>query len=82
LFLPVVEVWVRYRGEIKYDDKVAVRIRLAELKRASIKFEYQVTIDGELKTEGYTWHVLMGRERKAVTFPSELRARLQGEKVS
>ena len=82
LFLPVVEVWVRYRGEIKYDDDVTVRIRLAELKRASIKFEYEVAIGDDVKTEGYTWHVLMGEARKAISFPEELRATLLAEKVT
>jgi YbgC/YbaW family acyl-CoA thioester hydrolase len=40
--LPVVEVWSRYKGEVKYDDDIVVRVKLAEVKRAAIKFEYEV----------------------------------------
>lgn len=75
-FLPVVEVNVRYRGEIKYDDDIVVRVRLAEIKRASLKFDYEIVREGKVVTEGYTWHVLMGHERKAVSVPPDLRERL------
>jgi acyl-CoA thioester hydrolase len=76
LFLPVVEVHARYRGEIQYDDDIVVKIRLAEIKRASMKFEYEVRKGEELATEGYTWHVLMGNERKAISVPDWLREQL------
>jgi acyl-CoA thioester hydrolase len=76
-FLPVVEVWARYRGEIVYDDEVLIRVRVAEVRRAAIKFEYEVvSASGTKKTDGYTWHVLMGSERKAVTIPEWLREKL------
>jgi len=79
LFLPVVEVGVKYRGEIRYDDELIVRTRIAEIKRASIKFEYEIRRAGEdaLLTEGFSWHVTMGPERKAVAVPGELRAKLE-----
>ena len=76
LFLPVVEVWVRYRGEITYDEDIVIRIRLAEVKRASMKFDYEVVKNGEKVTDGYTWHVLMGKERKAVSIPDSLKAKM------
>ncbi len=74
-FLPVVEAWVRYRGEVRYDDEIVVRIRLAEVRRASLKFEYRIynSTTQQETTEGYTWHVLMGKQRKAVTIPQEIR---------
>lgn len=73
-FLPVVEAHVRYKGEIKYDDEVLVRVRLAEIKRAAIRFEYEIVdADRRLLTEGYTWHVWMGRQRKAVSIPPDMR---------
>lgn len=75
-FLPVVEVHVRYRGEIRYDDSVVVRVQVSEIRRAAIQFRYEITKDGKLTTEGYTWHVLMGTERKAVSIPPEIRAML------
>lgn len=75
--LPVVEVWARYRGEIKYDDDIQVRVWLAELKRSSLQFRYEVlSPSGLVATEGYTWHVMIGAEPKAVTVPPEVRAML------
>lgn len=76
MFLPVVEAWVRYKGEVKYDDDIMVQIRLAEIKRASMKFEYRIRKGDAIMTEGYSWHVLMGQERKAISIPSDLRAKL------
>ena len=55
--LPVVEVWVRYRGEIKYDDLAVVRVKLAEIKRAAMKFEYEVFNE----TKGYVFIATLPR---------------------
>lgn len=76
--LPVVEVHVRYRDEVRYDDLIEVRVWLAEVKRASMRFSYEIfnRTTGAVTTEGHTWHVLMGSERKAMTIPSELRSML------
>ena len=78
LFLPVVETWVRYKGEIKYDDDILIKSRIGEIKRAAIKFEYEIVHSGstQVLTEAYTWHVLMGAERKAVSIPNWLREKL------
>lgn len=73
IFLPVVEVHVRYKAEIKYDEVIDVHVWLGETKRASMKFEYEIyREDGLLATEGYSWHVTMGHHRKAVTIPDHI----------
>ena len=78
-FLPVVEAHARYKGEVTYDDVVIVRVWVSEIKRAAIKFEYQVINEatGKVATEGYTWHVLMGTERKAISIPPKVREMLE-----
>lgn len=75
VFLPVVEAHLRYRGEVKYDDWILVRIWMDEARRASIRFVYEVINEsnGKTATEGYTWHVFMGTERKAISIPAEIR---------
>jgi acyl-CoA thioester hydrolase len=75
-FLPAVEAHLRYKGEVKYDDWVTVRAWVSEMKRAAIRFDYEVVHEstGKVVTVGYTWHVLMGSERKAITIPAEIRA--------
>jgi len=74
-FLPVVEVYARYKGEVKYDDWITVRVWVSEVKRAAIRFDYLVLNElGTVVTEGHTWHVFMGTARKAVTIPEPIRA--------
>lgn len=73
-FLPVVEAHARYRGEVLYDDVVVIRVWIGEIRRASIQFCYEVRREdsGQKVTEGYTWHVLMGTERRAVSIPKDI----------
>lgn len=80
-FLPVVEVHVRYRGEVKYDDIVTVKVWVEEVRRASIHFKYEVVNEstGKAVTDGYTWHVFMGEARKAISIPAEVREMLERE---
>ncbi|MBX3097717.1 MAG: acyl-CoA thioesterase [Fimbriimonadaceae bacterium] len=77
--LPVVEAWAKYRGEVKYDDDIHVRIWLAEVKRSAMKFAYSVLnlTTGQVTTEGFTWHVLVREgEMKAISIPPEIREQL------
>jgi acyl-CoA thioester hydrolase len=79
IMLPCVEAHARYKGEVKYDDWVTIRVTLAEIKRSSMRFEYEVINEstGKVATEGYTWHVVMGSERKAVSIPPFMREMLE-----
>ncbi len=79
VFLPVVEVHVRYRGEVKYDDMIQVKVWIQETRRASIQFCYEITNEstGQVCTEGYTWHVVMGTQRKAISIPDFFRELLE-----
>jgi acyl-CoA thioester hydrolase len=78
-FLPVVEAHLNYRGEVKYDDWITVRIWLSETKRASMRFDYEILNEttGKVTTMGYTWHVLMGKERKAISIPTQVKEWLE-----
>ena len=77
--LPVVEVHARFKGEVKYDDLIVVRIRLTEIKRSEMRFDYDIlnTANDKVVTEGYTWHVLMGAEPKAISVPPHILAMLE-----
>jgi acyl-CoA thioester hydrolase len=73
--IPVVEAHVEYKGEVQYDDLIVVKIWVSELRRASIRFDYEITNTStdKVTTTGYTWHVLIGATRKAVTMPTDIR---------
>ncbi|AIE85624.1 acyl-CoA thioesterase [Fimbriimonas ginsengisoli] len=74
-FLPVVEAHAEYKGEVHYDDWIVVRVWVSEMRRASMRFDYEVVNEstGKTTTTGHTWHVLMGTSRRAVTMPPEIR---------
>lgn len=82
--LPVVEVYARYKDEIKYDDVAVIHVWLEETKRAAMKFAYRVFNEstGKLSTEGYTWHVFIGPDKRATTIPPEIREMLNREPLS
>lgn len=73
--IPVVEAHANYKGEVFYDDWIRVRVWVSEIKRASMRFDYEIINEstGKVTTTGYTWHVLIGQEHKAVTMPTEIR---------
>lgn len=78
VLLPVVEAYVRYKGEVKYDDLISIRIHVSEIKRAAMRFDYQIFNEDRLVTEGHTWHVVMSPEtRKAMTIPTFMRELLE-----
>ena len=79
MFLPVVEVHVRYKGEILYDQRIVVRVWMSEVRRAAMRFDYEIADEetGRSLTEGYSWHVVMGAERKVISIPPVLRERLE-----
>lgn len=52
----VVEARLFYRRAARFDDELTLRTKLAELNRASLRFEYEVLRDGEVVTTGYTRH--------------------------
>jgi acyl-CoA thioester hydrolase len=84
IMLPVVEAHARYKGEVKYDDWISVRIWVSDTKRASLRFDYEVRNEttGKITTEGHTWHVVMSAElRKAVSIPAWLHELLNRDPV-
>ena len=52
----VVEALVRYRKAAFFDDELTLRTELAQLSRASLRFEYAVLRDGEVLATGHTRH--------------------------
>ncbi len=50
------EVHVRYRAPARFDDRLRIRARCAELRGARFRFEYEVDRDGEAIADGWTGH--------------------------
>ena len=50
------EALVRYRRAAFFDDELTLRTELAEISKASLRFEYAVVRDGEVLATGHTRH--------------------------
>jgi len=68
---PVTEAYCKYIRPARYDDVLLVDTSVAELKRASIRFEYTVIHKHEnvKLAEGYTVHAFLSKEGKIVRIP-------------
>ena len=82
LRLPVAEAKVSYRMPARYDDVVAIETSLAELKRASVRFEYRILREEEVLATGETVHACVDLDGRVRRLPPELVALLSaGERV-
>ena len=77
--LVVVEALVRYRRAAFFDDELTLRTELAELTRASLRFEYVVSRGGEALATGHTRHACVALATgKPVRVPGEVLAAAGG----
>jgi acyl-CoA thioester hydrolase len=70
--LVVVGMEVRYHSTATYDDLLAIRTSIAELKSRGLTFRYEVYRDGSLVVDGTTRHVCINRNKKSVSIPVRL----------
>jgi acyl-CoA thioester hydrolase len=64
LFMPVIELGVRYHGSVRYDEEVEIESFIEELKGARIRFGYRIVRPADRKTLA---------EGLPVRFPARLR---------
>jgi len=77
LVLPVAEAGVKYLSPARYDDLLAVETSLAELGRASARFEYRLLRDGAALATGFTVHACVDGGGRIRRLPEELCRALQ-----
>jgi acyl-CoA thioester hydrolase len=70
-----VEALVRYRKAAFFDDELTLQTDLANLTRASLRFEYAVSRGGEALVAGHTRHACVDLATgKPVRVPEEVLA--------
>jgi acyl-CoA thioester hydrolase len=76
LKIPVVEAWTQYRAPARYDDLLTVETSLSEVRRASLRFTYEVRRKGEglPVTFGSTLHACLDAGGRPVRLPPMLLA--------
>lgn len=74
--LPVIELYCHYHSPARYDQVIRVETKIAFLRRASIRFEYEIRDEtGEkLLVEGSSLHAFINGKGKIVRPPPEVAA--------
>ncbi len=73
-YLPVSEAHARYHAPAHYGDSVTVRTWLEEVRSRSVTLDYEV-VDAASQARlvtGWTKHICMDREGRAVRLPTEV----------
>ena len=75
IFLVVTEANCRYFRGAQYDDLLTIEVRVAELKKASLRHEYRVLNGDELVAEGHTVVAAVTPAGRVVRLPEWCRLR-------
>jgi acyl-CoA thioester hydrolase len=80
VLLPVVEAHVRYRAPARYDDVIEIAVAPEEVRRASLRFRYELRRAEEdaVLAEGYTVHACVGPEGRPRRMPDDVLKMLGG----
>lgn len=78
LSVPVVEINVKYKEPLEYDDLIVLKTSIAKVGTSSIRFEYRLNNDSETKkvAEAYTIHVFIDQEGVPKRIPESIRSLL------
>lgn len=80
--LVVTEANAKYRANVGYDSLVTVKTKIAEMKHASMRFEYEVVDEnGKLLVSGHTAHACLDSNLKPVRLPSDLRTKAKRNRI-
>ena len=68
----VLEVFVRYRAPLRFDDELTVHVALAHASRATFQIGYLMTVDGEPRATGVSVHGALDHDGRAARLPAWL----------
>jgi acyl-CoA thioester hydrolase len=76
--LVVTEAHLEFRSSAAYDEVLTIRTRVAEIGKASVRFDYTIAgAGGEVRCEGYTRLACLSREgRRLARLPEDIVGRL------
>lgn len=86
--IPIVDTYCKYLSPVYFDDVLEIHTRFADIKEKSFKIEsriYKRNENGDLEpvAEGYTTHVFIDENRKAMNLPErylDVFRRIESEK--
>jgi acyl-CoA thioester hydrolase len=71
--LPVLEVSVRYRRSLTFDDRVTIQTVIKEKPSLRIRIDYSLRCHGKVTAEGFTLHAFINRDAHPVRPPPRFR---------
>lgn len=74
-FIVVAEARCRYKRSARFDDLLVIRTRVAESKRRTVRFEYEIVdqASGDLIATGETVHVICDKLGRPKSLPEKYR---------
>lgn len=69
--LPVLEAFVRYKAPARYDDVLEIRTDYALERKAVIRLDYAITLEGAEIASGYTTHSFVRADTMRPTRPPQ-----------
>jgi acyl-CoA thioester hydrolase len=73
VIFPVIECTLRYRSPARYDDLLAIEVRITSLERVRLNLSYRIINEARaVVLEGNTHHVCTGLNEKLKRIPEEL----------
>ncbi|MBI4675003.1 MAG: acyl-CoA thioesterase [Chloroflexi bacterium] len=76
---PLAETGLRYHAPAFYGDLLTVRAWISEVKSRSLTIRYEVSRDGAKLCTGFTTHINVDHNGRAVSFPDDIRELLKPE---
>ena len=72
--LPVYEASCSYKAPARYDDLLIVKVKITELRRASLVFDYEVRKEGDdaILVTGQTSHACINFEGRPTALPEQV----------
>ena len=74
-FIVVADAHCRYKRPARFDDLLAIRTKIAESQRRTVRFDYEIVnhASGEVLATGDTLHVICDRLGKPKSLPEKYR---------
>ncbi len=78
-FIVVAEANLKYKAPAYYEERLYIETTLSSVRSKVMKFDYRVIDDqGQLRADGSTVHVVVGRDKKPAALPAEFLSFLAG----
>ena len=71
-YMPITEMFCKYIKSIKYDDLIYVATRPSMIRKASMRFEYELLKEEDVMARGYTHHACLNEKGQIVRLPESL----------